>query len=181
MKGEKTMKHKKTSVKKFLLIFCGFLFMVVATGCGTVQHKVDFKDKYAPPPNTKIELGRVMNKTGDEFDIDIKKMLSDSLEKTLKEKELLWTGTGGSKLLLESNIIEYKKGDAFKRWLLPGWGSTILIVRCDLVDEDNRIVGSVDAKRTVDAGGGYTIGAWKTVFDNLANDVVEDLSKECKK
>lgn len=179
--GKKTMSHKKTSKKKFILFFCAVFFMLLATGCGTVQHKVDFKDKYTPPPNTKIELGRVMNKTGDEFDIDIKKMLSDSLEKTLKEKELLWASANEPRLLLESNIIEYKKGDAFKRWLLPGWGATILIVRCDLVDEDNKIVGSVEAKRTVDAGGAYTIGAWKTVFDNLANDVVEDLSKECRK
>lgn len=120
MNGEKTMIHKKTLIKKFLLIFLSLLFMAVATGCGTVKHKVDFKDKYTPPADTKIELGRVMNKTGEEFDIDIKKMLSDSLEKTLKEKELLWSSTGGPRLLLESNIIDYRKGDAFKRWLLPG-------------------------------------------------------------
>jgi hypothetical protein len=151
--------------------------MIVVTGCGAVHHKVDFKDKYIPPADTKIELGRVMNKTGEEFDIDIKKMLSDSLGKTLKEKELLWSNTGGPRLLLESNIIDYKKGDAFKRWLLPGWGSTLLIVRCDLVDDDNNIVGSVKATRAVSIGGVYSIGAWKTVFDSLANDVVKDLSK----
>jgi len=177
MNGEKTMIHKKTLIKKFLLIFLSLLFMAVATGCGTVQHKVDFKDKYTPPADTKIELGRVMNKTGEEFDIDIRKMLTDSLAKTLKEKELYWSSTDDHRLLLESNIIEYKKGDAFKRWLLPGWGTTVLIVRCDLVEEDNSIVGSVEATRTVSIGGAYTIGAWKTVFDNLANDVVEDLSK----
>lgn len=175
------MKYKKILIKNYYLIFYGLIFMVVLTGCGTVQHKVELKDKYTPPTNTKIELGKVMNKTGEEFDIDIKKMLSDSLATKLKEKELLWSGTGESRLILESNIIEYKKGDAFKRWLLPGWGATVLIIRCDLVDEANVIVGSVDAKRTVSAGGGYTIGAWKTVFDNLANDVVEDLSKKIKK
>jgi hypothetical protein len=171
------MKHKKTLIKKCLLVFYSLLFMIVVTGCGAVHHKVDFKDKYIPPADTMIELGRVMNKTGEEFDIDIKKMLSDSLEKTLKEKELLWSNTGGPRLLLESNIIDYRKGDAFKRWLLPGWGATILIVQCDLVDDDNKIVGSVKATRTVSMGGLYSVGAWKTVFDNLANDVVEDLSK----
>jgi tetratricopeptide (TPR) repeat protein len=171
------MRLEKTLMKKFLFIFYGLVFMTVATGCGTVNHKVDFKDNYLPPSGTKIELGRVVNKTGEEFDIDIRGMLSYSLEKTLKEKELLWSSYEAPRLLLESNIIEYKKGDAFKRWLLPGWGATILIVRCDLVDDDNNIVGSVKATRTVSAGGAYTIGAWKTIFDNLANDVVEDLSK----
>jgi hypothetical protein len=171
------MRYKKTFIKKSLLVFYGLLFMTVVTACGAVHHKVDFRDKYIPPADTKIELGRVMNKTGEEFDIDIKKMLTDSLEKKLKEKGLLWSSTGAPKLLLESNIIDYKKGDAFKRWLLPGWGATILIVQCDLVDDDNNIVGSVKATRTVSIGGLYSVGAWKTVFNNLANDVVEDLSK----
>lgn len=30
-----------------------------------------------------------------------------------------------------------------------------------LYESDNRKVGSVDAKRTVDAGGGYTVGVWR--------------------
>ena len=49
------------------------------------------------------------------------------------------------------------------------------------MDEVNTVVGSVEAKRTVSFGGAYSIGAWKTVFNNLANDVVEDLSKQCGK
>lgn len=170
------MISEKTLMQKFFPIFFGVLLMAVATGCGTVQHKVDFKNDYSPQTDTMIEVGSVTNETGETFDIDIKKMLSDAFAEALRDKELLWAGSESPKLILESKIIEYKKGDAFKRWLLPGWGSTVLIIQCELRD-NNGIVGSVEAKRTVSIGGGYTIGAWKTVFASLAKDVVKDLRK----
>jgi hypothetical protein len=63
---------------------------------------------------------------------------------------------------------------------MPGWGATVLVVRGTLVDADNRTVGSVEAKRTVEAGGGYTIGAWETIFRDVANDIVTRLGEQLK-
>lgn len=37
-----------------------------------------------------------------------------------------------------------------------------------------------DAKRTVDAGGGYTIGAWETIFKSVADDIVTELGEQVK-
>lgn len=68
-------------------------------------------------------------------------------------------------------ILGYEKGDAFKRWLMPGWGSTVLTVQCDLLDSGSK-VGNLEAERTVDAGGAYTVGAWEKVFKQVALDVV---------
>ena len=65
---------------------------------------------------------------------------------------------------MESRIVGYKKGSAFKRWMMPGWGATELSIRCDLKDDKNNQVGSAIASCEVVAGGGYTIGAWKTVL-----------------
>jgi len=73
-----------------------------------------------------------------------------------------------------------KKGDAFQRWLWPGLGKTVLEVHCELQDGD-RVVGRADAKRTVDAGGGYTIGAWKSIYNDVAADIVEDVSTQLGK
>jgi hypothetical protein len=125
-------------------------------------------------------VGKVLNDTGERFDINIEKMLADSFAETLKKENLMASDSDQSSLTLTSRIIEYKKGDAFKRWLMPGWGSTALAIKCDLEDK-GKVVGSVDAKRTVDIGGGYTIGAWKTVFSKLADDVVSDLKKQLGK
>ncbi len=80
-------------------------------------------------------------------------------------------------LIITADILKYAKGNAFKRWLCPGYGITILDVSAILMQDDQE-VGKVTARRTVTAGGAYTIGAWKDVFLNLASDVVTDLKKQ---
>lgn len=47
-------------------------------------------------------------------------------------------------------------------------------VQCDLKDSD-KIVGTADARRSVTAGGAYTVGAWEKVFTHVARDVAADL------
>ena len=76
---------------------------------------------------------------------------------------------------MESRIIGYKKGSASQRWMMPGWGATELSIRCELKDTENNVVGKAAAIREVVAGGGYTVGAWQTVFNDVTNDVAEDL------
>jgi hypothetical protein len=161
--------RKKTRlfVQKFFLIS---ICISVVTGCGSVQHKVDFNQNYLPQADAKIEVGKVVNETGETVDIEIEKMFADALTDALREKNLLWTGNQEKKLVILAKIVEYKKGDAFKRWLLPGWGATVLSIKCDLNDENNVLVGSAQARREVSAGGAFTIGAWKTIFASIAQD-----------
>ena len=77
-------------------------------------------------------------------------------------------------------IEEYVKGDAFQRWLVPGVGSTVLEVHAELREAD-RPVGAAAARRPADAGGGYTIGAWKSIFGQIAGDLTEDVSAQLRK
>ncbi len=154
--------------------------LLLFTGCGTVEHKVDLDKQYTVQPGTMVLLGPVKNQTGQSFDIDVEKMLADAFLQALKKRNLEWTGDTAPKLELTADIVEYQKGDAFKRWLMPGWGSTVLVVRGELYDADKRKIGSVDAKRTVDAGGGYTIGAWESIFRNVADDIVTQLGEQVK-
>ena len=104
-------------------------------------------------------------------------MLTDAFAKELRKETMLWDGGSDTKLVLNSKIVEYAKGNAFKRWLLPGWGSTVLTIQCDLMNGNN-VVGSAEARRTVSVGGGYTIGAWKTIFASVSKDVVGDLRSQ---
>lgn len=164
---------------------CGFWTATVVAGllvagCGTVEHKIELDQQYSVKPGTKVVLGAVKNQTGQSFDIDVEKMLGDAFSQALKDKNLEWTGGEVPKLILTADIVQYDKGDAFKRWLVPGWGATVLVVRGALYESDDRKVGSVDAKRTVDAGGGYTVGAWQTIFRNVADDVIVKLAEQVK-
>lgn len=154
--------------------------LLLVAGCGTVEHKVDLDQHYSVQPGTKVVLGPVKNQTGQSFDIDVEKMLADAFSQALKARDLDWTGGDAPKLVLSADIVQYEKGDAFRRWLMPGWGATVLVVRGALHDAGSRKVGSVDAKRTVDAGGGYTIGAWQTIFGDIANDIIAKLGEQVR-
>ena len=83
-------------------------------------------------------------------------------------------------MIMDTKIIDYAEGDAAKRWLMPGSGATILSIQSDLRD-GNDVVGSVDARRTVSAGGLYSVGAWKIIFGDLADDVVTELVSKIPK
>lgn len=160
-----------------LLVTCA-LFLV--SSCGTVAHKTSVDDALHDEvdiSSVRFSVGTVENKTAKEFDVDIIAMMGDELTRELKEKQLFWEDESEYQVTLDIDIIEYQKGDAFKRWIMPGLGSTILKVQCHVMNKDKR-VGSIDAHRSVDAGGAYSAGAWKTVFKSVAEDIVEELEKE---
>ena len=157
---------------KSWLLFIPVLFLAA---CGTVEHSVRVEDAQAFAADTRILVGEVANRTGESFDIDIEAMLRTAVVNELSNEGLLGQqGTPGV-ITMNVNIIEYRKGDAFKRWLWPGLGSTVLVVEATLLDAAGNIDATAQANRSVDAGGGYTIGAWEKIFRNVATDLVSDL------
>ena len=154
------------------------LTLISFWGCANVQHQASFNKNYLPKENVRIKVAKVVNDTGFTFDIDIEQMLTNALEQQLMEENLLNLGKTEPNLFLESRIIGYKKGSAFKRWMMPGWGATELAIQCDLKDGNNNLVGSAMSNREVFAGGLYTVGAWETIFKETANDVAEDLKDQ---
>ena len=162
---------KEICMKSLLYIFP--LLLLVA--CGTVEHSVRVEDQQAFGVDTKILVGEVANKTGESFDIDIETMLRDAMVNELVKESLLGQQGSPDVVSMNVNIIEYRKGDAFKRWLWPGYGSTVLVVEAILLDAEGNVDATAQANRSVDAGGGYTTGAWKEVFEDVAADLVSDL------
>lgn len=162
---------KEICMKSLLYIF-PLLFLVA---CGTVEHSVRVEDPQAFGVATKVLVGEVANKTGESFDIDIESMLRDAMINELAKEKLLGQQGGRDMVTMNVNIIEYRKGDAFKRWLWPGYGSTVLVIEATLLDAEGNVDATAQANRSVDAGGGYTTGAWKEIFEDVAADLVADL------
>lgn len=172
---------KKAAGVFWLTVLLGF----VLSGCGAVSHETTLLPNYVAEPGSRIEVGTVTNATGqvpkvDDKVVNIEQMLTDALDKKLRGEDLLWSAPPSRKLVLVSKIVEYEPGDAFKRWLLPGWGSTVVSVESELRDA-NQLVGTVRARRTVSFGGGYTIGAWRTIFASIADDIVSELRGKLRK
>ena len=177
----------------FITIILGILILSTI-GCTSVNHEARFENDFLPKPDTRIEVGAgaVTNDTGQTFNIDISKMFVDALNEALGNGNLLWMGGSSTEhLVITSKIVEYDEGSAFKRAILPGWGSTVLSVQCELKDSTSgKIIGSIESRRTVFGPGivavatvpvgllTISIGAWQTIFESAAKDVVEEL--RCK-
>ncbi len=166
--------NRKRMVNGTVIVMFAAVLMIAASGCGTVQHNLDLQQDYLPKSGAKVEVGNVLNKTGQTFDVPVEDMLKKALVDAFLEANLAGSGSEASNLMTNCRIVNYEKGDAFKRWLMPGWGATELTIQCDLLDAGS-VVGTINAMRTVTAGGGYTIGAWEKVFAHIASDVAEDI------
>ena len=146
-------------------------------GCAT-SGNIDVMSNSAFANGFHISAVTVRNDTGQTFDIDIESMLQEAVESQVAKHEL--AHASGEPLAFQVAIIQYEKGNAFKRWLMPGAGKTILSVEATFIDADGDTIAQSQATRSVGAGGGYTIGAWKQVFSNVAEQLVEDLVAAAK-
>jgi len=176
----------RSEIVRTALIALAAVCVLALAGCGTAQQDVSFTPGFIPAADTSILVGDVIDaapkiKRGNEHkDLDVAKKMRGALEEKLRAAGLLGaTGSERKPLVLSARIVDYEPGDAFKRWLMPGYGSTVLTVECALQDGKKR-VATVNARRTVDAGGGYTIGAWDTIFGQVAEDIVKGLKAKLK-
>jgi hypothetical protein len=146
-------------------------------GCGTTRGENAFEPTPSRTSSAKIKVDDVSNNTGELFDVDVIGLLWGSLDDSLKQRGLLWTGdTPAPPLKLEAHITEYRKGHIVTRSLMPFWGKTVLAVRCDLKDGD-RVIATVESEHTISIGRGtFTFGAWKKVFSAVAEEVVSKLA-----
>jgi hypothetical protein len=114
--------------------------------------------------------------------IDVVALMTEALSESLDKRGLAWHGEPGVKhLRLDVDIVDYEPGNAFKRWLLPGYGSTILQVQGQLIDVGaGSVAGTISHERSVFIGGAYTIGAWKVIFDSVADDIAREIEKRAE-
>jgi hypothetical protein len=173
------MKVSRNNCWKIMIGVMAIIFLSIGFwGCSNVQHQEKLNKEYIPKEDVSIKGARVVNDTGFTSDIDIEKMLADALEDQLFEEDLLWLGEKVTVLFMESRVTMNKKDSAFKRSMLPGRGATELSIRCELKDDKNNMVGSAMSSREIVGGGLHTVGAWETLFKDVANDLAADLNKQ---
>ncbi len=155
------------------------ILVFVIGGCGTTSRDSSFAQDFAPIAAATIAVGEISDAAprgnrGDQEDFDTEAELRTQLEAKLAERGLLAEGSEGGPYVLNARITEYEPGSAGKRWLWPGYGATELSVECT-VQVGDRVVGTLYARRTVEAGGLYTVGAWKGVFATVADEIVNEI------
>jgi hypothetical protein len=168
-------------MRRLIAILAIFLMLAPLAGCGTsksVEKEAVTGPRVAVPQSVKIRVVDVSNNTEELFDVDVIGLLWNSLDESLRKRNLLWKDDPSSTapLHLEAHIVKYQKGSVFLRPVMPVWGKTLLAVRCDLKEGD-RVITTVESKETITYGSGvFTINAWRKVFAAVAEDVVTQLS-----
>lgn len=156
------------------------LILVLLAGCGTRRHEMVFDNGHSElPSNARYYISKVYDQSGYTFpegeeSINIAQSMEKSLIDELKKEGLYDDKMQGYSI--EPSIHKYEPGNAFGRWLMPGAGSTLLQVSSK-VEKSNQLIGNIETKNSIDAGGAYSIGAWKTIFEDAAIEIVKELKE----
>ena len=160
------------------ILVCFWIFMLA--GCGTSVHTAKVEPGFVPSETGMVSIGEITDVSppypeDEKVELNpVEELRSQLKQKLQAEGMLASSGSAGTTYMLNPEIREYRPGSAWKRWLWPGYGSTILWVE-SLLWEGDKKVGEVSTKRTVDAGGAYTAGAYLSIFGSVAEDIVADL------
>lgn len=166
-----------TIFKNLFLVTCiSFLFV----SCATPHKKGGPVKVLTLNPDYKYKIEKVEVVEKEEHKVDATKMLWTALEKSLREKDLLWAESSKQNYYAISvQILDYDMGSAFKRWLMPGYGSTVLDVHTDVIDVDTgQKVSELEHRQTVAGGGLYSVGAWERIFNTAAKDIATDIERK---
>jgi hypothetical protein len=131
--------------------------------------------------HTQVVLNPVTNDTGETFEFDVTKTMTDALTSELVEAglEILKPEEAQGKkdvVKLNNSLVFYTGGGVGGRWLGFGGGAAVCILRTYLIEPDTEdILGEIIVARQVSGGGLFSAGAEKSVPKHTAEELVEQL------
>ncbi|MCE5334995.1 MAG: hypothetical protein LLG06_10435 [Desulfobacteraceae bacterium] len=123
----------------------------------------------------KVRIVDVSNDTHKVHDVDVIGLLWNGMEDSLKRRGMLWRSQmGGKPYLIEARVVYFKKGNMAGR-LLPYVGDTVLSVKCELKDGDQRSLATIETKHKFSFGSNtMTRAAWRKLFDEVSEEVITE-------
>lgn len=164
--------------------FVVFPLVILLYGCAGVQPKM-WVDKAASFRAYGVfEVAPVSNDTEKTFEFDVAAALTEYLKSKLQEKGYRLSDDPAridDVLVIKSSLVAYKPGSAFARWVIPGAGTTLCIVRNSLIDKrTGRLIAEMVTARSVSAGGLFTVGADKWILEVTATAITDEFDKRIK-
>ncbi len=123
----------------------------------------------------KVKIADVSNDTHKVHDVDVIGLLWNGMEDSLKKRGMLWVPQmGGKPYIIEAHVVYFKKGHMAGR-LLPYVGDTVLTVKCELKDGDERTLANIETKHKFSFGSKtLTRAAWRKLFEEVSEEVITE-------
>lgn len=159
-----------------------FLLLLLC-GCVAAKPMVSMEKGVSLKTYKIFEVAPAINETGETFEFDVTGELTQKLKSRLKEKGYIVAEENNSEasenvLVLQNSLMDYKPGNAFGRWLMPGAGVTQATVKTSLIDKKTEnIIGEMVTSESVAAGGLYSVGAYKQILDTIAKGIANEIDK----
>lgn len=163
------------------LIGCFFISIgFLLSGCSTPSSGVGPTKNLDLKTGYQYSLDHVSIPLDANYEIDAAGLLREALESSLRGKDLLVDEAHmGNHYVINAYILDYEMGNAFKRWLLPAYGSTILSIKTEIIDpQKGSVITELEHRQMIGTGGAYSIGAWNDIFASVAEDIVTDIERK---
>lgn len=128
----------------------------------------------------EVEFHPVIDNTGKQFEFDVAQAASQALKEQLIKGgiQINTIKSVASNLILETNLLHYQSGSVGGRWVGMGGGTTMCILRTQIIDGNTgRLLGDFTSASQVERGGLFSIGAEekvpKTAAKLIANRILD--------
>ncbi len=172
------------SIKVMATLYFGLLLMSLMDTC-LADPVVWLDDNVTLAGRDIYYVSTVQNETGKTFSSDITAFLTSEITQSLKREGMTVLDNQDAprgSITIDSRLIDYEAGSAAKRWLLPGAGTTLCVIRSILVDDKSgKTIGEIVVSSSVSAGGLFSIGAENSVPKDVAQEIAKKISELVKK
>jgi hypothetical protein len=177
------MKFRILRFNQNLIFSFALLILFLLSACSTKTSYNPISENIKVDPGSVFSVGEIKDDSGFVFPPDEEDtlILTDSMKDALVQALKTNNVFGDDQFVITVKILSYSPGNAFHRWLLPGAGATKLKVEATILNQEGVAAASIPVERSIAAGGGFTIGAWKYVFVEVAEAIVDILTDPGKR
>lgn len=134
------------------------------------------------PLNAQVQVRAIQNEAGGQASFDPAAYLAEQIRQRLSVGGITIVESGAANAVVVDIIVHlYQQGSAFGRWLLPSGGATYAVVQAEFRKPGQAVAADLLAVSVIGSGGLYSLGAEKTVLEDVADEIVAFLRARATK
>jgi len=160
----------------FIRVACSVILIFWIAGCAGEVDNITTEMGGTPQSSFPIPISvhPCIDRTGTEV-ADLGAQATTTFEKQLNATREFHVVPDGN-YVLTCEVTHFMPGNAVKRWIWPGWGTTVGRVGAMVQDtHSGEILIITEGQATVGGGGLTSVGAWSYIVPTAVKDIVGKL------